>query len=59
MSELDIRHIVESRYVKLGLLEISAKSKFFWSPILNLVLLNLIYSSFLKFQSVEISGILK
>jgi hypothetical protein len=25
----------ESRYVKLGLLEISVKSKFFWSPVLN------------------------
>jgi len=29
MSELDIRHTVESHYVKLGLLEISVKSKFF------------------------------
>jgi hypothetical protein len=34
-------HTVESRYVKLGLLEISVKSKFFWSPVLHLVLFNL------------------
>jgi hypothetical protein len=31
------------------------KSKFSWSHILNLVLYNLIYSSYLKFWSVEIS----
>ena len=31
-----------SRYIKLGLLEISVKSKFVWSPVLNLN-----YSSFL------------
>ena len=50
---------VESRYVKLSLLEISVKSKFFWSPVLNLVLVGLIYSSYLKFRCVEISGISK
>ena len=54
-----ILYTVESHYVKLGLFEISVKSKFFWSPILNLVLFNLIYSSDLKFWCVEISGIWK
>jgi len=43
-------YIVESRYVKLCLLEISVKSKFVWSPVLNLVLFNLIYHSYLKFR---------
>ena len=43
-------YIVESRYVKLGFLEISVKSKFVWSPVLNLVLFNLIYHSYLKFR---------
>jgi hypothetical protein len=33
--------------------------KFFWSPVLNLVLVGLIYSSYLKFRCVEISGISK
>ena len=50
---------VESRYVNLGLLEISVMSKFFWSPVLNLVLFNLIYFSYLKFRYVDISGISK
>ena len=39
---------IESCYVKISLLEISVKSKFFSSPVLNLVLFNLIYSSYLK-----------
>jgi hypothetical protein len=43
-------YIVESRYVKLCLLEISVKSIFVWSPVLNLVLFNLIYHSYLKFR---------
>jgi hypothetical protein len=34
-------------------------SQIFWNPVLNLVLFNLIYSSYLKFRSVEISGISK
>jgi hypothetical protein len=54
-----IASTVESRYVKLGLLEISIKSKYFWSPLWNLVLFNLIYSSYLKFRCVEISGFSK
>jgi len=41
-------YTVESRYVKLGLLEISVKSKFFWGSVLSLVLFNLIYSSYLR-----------
>ena len=45
---------VESRYVKLGLLEISIKSKYFWSSLWNLVLFNLIYSSYLKFRCIQI-----
>ena len=44
---------VESRYVKLGLLEISSKSKYFWSPVLNLVLFNLICASGLIFVFFE------
>jgi hypothetical protein len=32
-------------YAKLGLRQISVKSTFGWSPVLNLVLINLIYSS--------------
>jgi hypothetical protein len=35
---LRLLNTVESHYVKLGLLEISVKSKFFWGPVLNLVL---------------------
>ena len=50
-----IRYRVKSRYVKLGLLEISGKSTCFLSQVLNLVLFNLIYSSYLKFRCVEIS----
>jgi hypothetical protein len=46
-------------FVLLGLLEISVMLKFFWSPILNLVLFNLIYFSYLKFRCVKISGISK
>ena len=48
------KYTVESRYVKLGLLEISNKLKFFWSPVLNLI-----YSCYLKFRCVKISGISK
>jgi hypothetical protein len=59
MVEKKIQNTDESRYVKLGLLEISVKSKLFWSLVLNSVLFNLIYSSYLKFQCVEISGISK
>jgi hypothetical protein len=44
---------VDSRYVKLDLLEISVKSKFFRSSVLNLVLFNLMYSSYLQFRWVE------
>ena len=40
---------VESSYIKLSLLEISDKLKFFWSPILNLELFNWIDSSSSKF----------
>jgi len=50
---------VKSCYVKLGLLEILVKSKLFWSPILILVLFNLIYSSYFKFRCVKILGISK
>jgi len=50
---------VESRYAKFGLLEISVKSKNFWSPVKYLVFFNLIYSFDLRFRCVEISGFLK
>ena len=50
---------VESCYVKLGLLKFLVKSKFLWGPVLNLVLFNLLYFSYLKFWCVEISGISK
>jgi hypothetical protein len=36
MQSITYIYAVESRYVKLGLLEISTKSKFFWSSILKL-----------------------
>ena len=43
------RYTVESRYVKLGLVEILIKSKFVCRPVLNLVLFNLLNSCYLKF----------
>ena len=57
-------HTVESRYVKLGYLVMSnsvyskfrLSQQFFGSPVLDFVLFNLMYSSYLKFRCVDISG---
>jgi hypothetical protein len=54
-----ILNTIESHYVKLGLLEMSVKSTFVWRPVLRLAQFNLIYSSYLKFRYVEISGFVK
>lgn len=46
-------YTVESCYVKLGLLKISVKAKFFWSPFLNLVYFKLICVEILVYFSVS------
>ena len=51
------QNTVESHNVKLGLREILVKSKFVWSPVLNLIVLfYLIYCYYLKFRCVRILG---